>query len=463
VRGTPEEGSRTRFPQPFAQQYSEAPPSYRVNLNQSSKVYGDITFDTGNDGHLGVWGARIDIIKHVVPMDGQADDPYVKHFSLLDQETSQKEMGLPDKRPKFRLLDFFLSMKPLIKPLKGDIDLGDKYVHTDEIIAMALIRTCTADLLPLSHRLPSLYKTIYFPHHFDWHFWQERRNPPTELSFDHAPKALYRLIQIASAVRARFMSSGQRLTIHGAGDHWSAFDVASLRDPDLVYRLYEDFLAIKNRKGSHWIAENPWKTIMLAVLLQVQADRYYKGHLAQYFTPCWSWLYEVLNPPWFPNLTGQSFIFWVSVAAGLNYLLKGITRKLKPHELDPATPASMTDVQAPLERNPEKEIATEIQNAINRASWNRVFFITESGRFGLGPVGTRPGDEVFTLLGGHVPFVLRRVGGDFERGGEHEKYQLLGESYVHGVMDGEFWVKEKRLQKDDLEWMKRLSSKIVLL
>lgn len=65
----------------------------------------------------------------------------------------------------------------------------------------------------------------------------------------------------------------------------------------------------------------------------------------------------------------------------------------------------------------------------------RSFFITQKGYFGLGPSQAIGGDVVCVLRGGNVPFVLRR---------RHEKsYSLIGEAYVHGIMDGSF-VREAR-------------------
>jgi hypothetical protein len=54
-----------------------------------------------------------------------------------------------------------------------------------------------------------------------------------------------------------------------------------------------------------------------------------------------------------------------------------------------------------------------------------------SGSFlGIGPHETELGDLVFILLGAGVPYILRRHSQD-------GKLRLIGEAYVHGVMDGE--------------------------
>jgi hypothetical protein len=58
----------------------------------------------------------------------------------------------------------------------------------------------------------------------------------------------------------------------------------------------------------------------------------------------------------------------------------------------------------------------------------RKLFLTKAGYFGLGPAGMEKGDVVCILLGGHVPFVLRRDG---------DEYRLIGECYLHTMMDGE--------------------------
>ncbi len=59
----------------------------------------------------------------------------------------------------------------------------------------------------------------------------------------------------------------------------------------------------------------------------------------------------------------------------------------------------------------------------------RRFAVTEHGYMGLVPACTKVGDEVFLLGGVTVPFVLRQR--------EEKRYVLVGDSYIHGVMEGE--------------------------
>ncbi|PMD31122.1 hypothetical protein L207DRAFT_385252, partial [Hyaloscypha variabilis F] len=58
----------------------------------------------------------------------------------------------------------------------------------------------------------------------------------------------------------------------------------------------------------------------------------------------------------------------------------------------------------------------------------RRFFITEKGYLGLGPGHMEVGDQVTVLFGGKTPFILRK----FE-----DHFKLIGESYIHGIMEGE--------------------------
>jgi hypothetical protein len=90
-----------------------------------------------------------------------------------------------------------------------------------------------------------------------------------------------------------------------------------------------------------------------------------------------------------------------------------------------------------------------IDIAVTSATTHRRFFLTEQGYMGLGPrgregledvepKGMQEGDIVFVLSGGYTPFLLRSVGmRDIPGESTHECYELVGDCYVHGIMDGE--------------------------
>jgi hypothetical protein len=56
-------------------------------------------------------------------------------------------------------------------------------------------------------------------------------------------------------------------------------------------------------------------------------------------------------------------------------------------------------------------------------------FISEKGYVGLAPEDSKPGDVICVIIGAIVPYVLRKL--------PEEEFQLIGEAYVHGIMDGE--------------------------
>ena len=72
----------------------------------------------------------------------------------------------------------------------------------------------------------------------------------------------------------------------------------------------------------------------------------------------------------------------------------------------------------------------------------RSFVTTEKGYLGIEPSGARKGDVLCVLKGGDVPFVLR--------GKENGYWELVGEAYVHGIMDGS-WVR-KAAKEDVMEF-----------
>ncbi|KAF4993191.1 hypothetical protein FGRMN_6676 [Fusarium graminum] len=70
---------------------------------------------------------------------------------------------------------------------------------------------------------------------------------------------------------------------------------------------------------------------------------------------------------------------------------------------------------------------------------NQSFFITKSGYLGIGPPHIRNGDVVSVLLGSRVPFILRPAEGDMTKIGDEKGFSFIGDSYVHGIMDGELF------------------------
>lgn len=65
--------------------------------------------------------------------------------------------------------------------------------------------------------------------------------------------------------------------------------------------------------------------------------------------------------------------------------------------------------------------------AVNAMAWRRLFG-TQDGRMGLGAPAAKVGDSIAILKGCNTPMVLRRL---------KEGWAIVGECYVHGIMNGE--------------------------
>jgi hypothetical protein len=63
---------------------------------------------------------------------------------------------------------------------------------------------------------------------------------------------------------------------------------------------------------------------------------------------------------------------------------------------------------------------------------------------GIGPSETEPGDFLYVLLGSDIPFVVR------EEKGSSCKMRIIGEAYLHGIMDGEVMEKSPVIETIEL-------------
>ncbi|KAM7221187.1 Heterokaryon incompatibility protein (HET) domain containing protein [Rhypophila decipiens] len=89
----------------------------------------------------------------------------------------------------------------------------------------------------------------------------------------------------------------------------------------------------------------------------------------------------------------------------------------------------------------------EILGRVLKTCSHRRLFVTRGGYLGLAGWDAEVGDEVVVLEGGKTPFSVRRIpitrkeeGGDVknvEEEDEQDRWQLVGETYVDGIMGGE--------------------------
>jgi hypothetical protein len=90
---------------------------------------------------------------------------------------------------------------------------------------------------------------------------------------------------------------------------------------------------------------------------------------------------------------------------------------------------------------------------LKRATESRRFFVSTKGYVGLAPFHAEIGDLCCILFGGQTPFILRNCSHTHPKiqyifGGEGNPYLFIGESYVHGIMDGEAYEESKRGDSD---------------
>ncbi|KXH32915.1 hypothetical protein CSIM01_07542 [Colletotrichum simmondsii] len=72
---------------------------------------------------------------------------------------------------------------------------------------------------------------------------------------------------------------------------------------------------------------------------------------------------------------------------------------------------------------------------------NRRLFVTDQGLIGLAKLSAPVGDEVWVLAGGRVPYVMRPVE-------DTKKFSLVGDAYVHGLMDGSWSISSNATVED---------------
>ncbi|KAJ9161929.1 HET-domain-containing protein [Coniochaeta hoffmannii] len=96
------------------------------------------------------------------------------------------------------------------------------------------------------------------------------------------------------------------------------------------------------------------------------------------------------------------------------------------------------DLPAKVARAPANALRVEkLWHMMMTGCQGRVMVVTEEGRLGLASHCSRQGDVCCVFDGGSVPFLLRPFHGHDKGVQTTGDYKLVGEAYVHGVMQGE--------------------------
>lgn len=112
--------------------------------------------------------------------------------------------------------------------------------------------------------------------------------------------------------------------------------------------------------------------------------------------------------------------------------------------LEPFLGSTSASVNWPEEHNNKRGFENTMAFLAEAASClkGRTMFALNKGYFGVGPLGTQPGDMVCVLWGCDVPVVVRRL---------EDHYVLVGPCFVLGFMDGEMRAMvEKGLRKEKI-------------
>lgn len=128
--------------------------------------------------------------------------------------------------------------------------------------------------------------------------------------------------------------------------------------------------------------------------------------------------------------------FWQTMVANRNPQggpPPGVYRRMSGHALKPRSSDESEQVVDLAKRiNIAKSgDVVEFSQRMRAVTFNRCFFITEKGSFGLAGPEARTGDIVCILFGCSVPVILRRYAG------KEDYYTIIGPCHIHGVMNGE--------------------------
>jgi hypothetical protein len=168
-------------------------------------------------------------------------------------------------------------------------------------------------------------------------------------------------------------------------------------------------------------------------------------------SPLWSGLDRILQRPYGNGHTwGDAFCYCLlscghdihdgstQIPPWIKYYLGFERGRGKKGEFGSDRDGSSADPMQQLSLECTQEQQGQLQGAVHSAIHMRRLVISEKRYLGLVPMDTQPGDKICILFGGRVPFILRETSEQVEIDGiNHKCHILLGDSYIHGLMQGE--------------------------
>ncbi|KAL2042056.1 hypothetical protein N7G274_005244 [Stereocaulon virgatum] len=125
-------------------------------------------------------------------------------------------------------------------------------------------------------------------------------------------------------------------------------------------------------------------------------------------------------------------LFWRVLSNYICHSLDAGTRRCISEDIE-AYHAWMNTCETSAVTYNKKQNAHDFHISVWNACTGRRFVATTKGYIGTGPAELAVGDHFYILAGGPCPYVLRPV----EDAARPCTFQLVGDSYVHGLMDGE--------------------------
>ncbi|KAI1427834.1 putative heterokaryon incompatibility protein [Xylaria sp. FL1777] len=130
-----------------------------------------------------------------------------------------------------------------------------------------------------------------------------------------------------------------------------------------------------------------------------------------------------------------------------------VTRKFLGPDMQPRNINISAEEEAILKITLTKDVTDmgRFMNVSGPHLRERMIAVTERGYIGIIPPYSKVGDAVFIINGTQVPFLLRRQADteDVDESGGR-RWQLVGESYFHGMMDGEMMAEKHAEQTIEL-------------
>jgi hypothetical protein len=136
--------------------------------------------------------------------------------------------------------------------------------------------------------------------------------------------------------------------------------------------------------------------------------------------------------------TTQEEAYWLTLCGGIqpNQHTKSFSRT--KHILNVSAAEKWLVWRSAYDEPPPNSDLAEMDALFEAVSSGRSFTITTARRMGFVPVNAVVGDVVAILSGGSVPMVLRP---------NDQGYTIVGDAYIHGIMDGEALKTVERLEE----------------